>query len=299
MPQGDPVNNKSAKPTMADFRQELQILIEEARSAGEKEATVVSGELYRRVNRKLGHTSLPNVPMACNAMHQRKDGKRLPGGPPSGFGTRLAMVYPTGLTEQGDNLNQPQVGPAINPSSATSMTTDAEALNRLREKLRRFRDWLSAVDAVALKTTGDFWPVLAEMKSRLGNMDNERSMVATIMAKQYLSQKYDLREWQATTKAQGAPGLDIDILTVDGRRIIGEVKTTVPHLETDLGAQQKHAFGKDIEKLTKGTAAEKYFFVTEERVFDLMKREKYANKLPGIMLVLIAPERSAEHRFSI
>ena len=66
------------------------------------------------------------------------------------------------------------------------------------------------------------------------------------MAKQYLNTNYGIDDFDAAEKPQGAPGLDIDIKTRSGQRIIAEIKTIYPYQSDDFGAQQKNSFKKDI-----------------------------------------------------
>jgi hypothetical protein len=107
------------------------------------------------------------------------------------------------------------------------------------------------------------------------------------MAKRYLT----LHEgpsccFDAAAKAEGAPGLDIDLFTSDRRRIIDEIKTTEPYLLNDFGAQQKQRFRDDFEKLNKTQADVKYLFVTEVRTHQILLK-KYASEIPGVRIVLL------------
>jgi hypothetical protein len=98
-------------------------------------------------------------------------------------------------------------------------------------------------------------------------------------------------------KPQGSPGLDIDETTSEGKRIIGELKTTYPYKEKDLGANQKANFIKDFEKLQHNEADYKYFFLTEIKTFDIV-RSKYSHHLKGIHLVLL-PQALSNDEFVI
>lgn len=60
-------------------------------------------------------------------------------------------------------------------------------------------------------------------------------------------------------KPQGSPGLDVDENTSDGKRIIGELKTTFPYKENNLGSNQKSNFIKNFVKLQHNKADYKYF----------------------------------------
>ncbi len=127
---------------------------------------------------------------------------------------------------------------------------------------------------------------LARMKEIQGNSDNGVSLVACLMAKEYLNRELDMESFDAATKPQGAPGLDIDEHTTAGARVVGEIKTTMPYGANDLGSAQKSSFEKDFKKLNAIAAANRFFFVTERRTFELM-RVKYAARIPGVRVVLL------------
>lgn len=87
---------KKPGPSMDDFRDELEIMIEEAGASAKGPVVISALELHKRVKRRLGLAALQAVPMACNALSQRYGGRRLPGGPPSGYGTRVKFSFQTG-----------------------------------------------------------------------------------------------------------------------------------------------------------------------------------------------------------
>lgn len=131
---------------------------------------------------------------------------------------------------------------------------------------------------------------LAALRDMLGNTSNGVSFVATLLAKQYLMRVLPMQPFDAAAKPQGAPGLDIDERSIDGDRVVAEIKTTVPYGASDLGAQQRLSFMKDFAKLRSADARHKFFFVTNERVFELM-RGKYAAQVPGVMVVQLPEGR--------
>lgn len=102
---------------------------------------------------------------------------------------------------------------------------------------------------------------LSELREIQGNLSNDVSFAATLMAKAYLLPKFGLT-FDAAEKAQGAPGLDIDVMAPDGSRVVGEIKTTVPYQGNDFGAQQAASFKKDFAKLTSAQAKHKFLFIT-------------------------------------
>lgn len=120
----------------------------------------------------------------------------------------------------------------------------------------------------------------------IGNLDNDLSFLGCLLIKEFLNKRHSFLELNMALKPQGSPGLDVDETTSDGKRIIGELKTTYPYKESDLGANQKSNFIKDFEKLQKNEADYKYFFVTESKTFEIV-RSKYSQYLEGVNLVLL------------
>lgn len=127
---------------------------------------------------------------------------------------------------------------------------------------------------------------LARMKEIQGNTDNGVSLVACLMAKEYLNGHLDMEPFDVAAKAQGAAGLDIDARTRAGARVVAEIKTTMPYGADDLGSAQKTAFEKDFRKLNAAAAGRRFLFLTERRTFELM-RLRYASRIPGVKVVLL------------
>jgi hypothetical protein len=133
--------------------------------------------------------------------------------------------------------------------------------------------------------------IVKKIKDIIGCWDNNLSFLACMFAKQYLVNRSLIQDsdWNTADKPQGAPGLDID-LKVKDKRIIGEIKTTYPCEDSDLGANQKKQFVKDFEKLAKNSADYKFFFVTEEKTFEIVK-QKYNSTLHGVTIVLLPDQK--------
>jgi len=68
--------------------------------------------------------------------------------------------------------------------------------------------------------------LLVELKRLQGNFNNPVSFVGVLLAKEFLVQRHRFQDFDASRKAQGASGLDIDETTIEGERVVGEVKTT-------------------------------------------------------------------------
>ena len=133
---------------------------------------------------------------------------------------------------------------------------------------------------------------LSSLRQIQGNLSNDVSFAATLLAKIYLQAKFSLT-FDAAEKPQGAPGIDIDVKAPDGSRIVGEIKTTVPYQINDFGAQQAASFKKDFIKLAAADAKHKFLFVTDARAFEFLKKPKYLALIPGIRVVNLTS--GAEH----
>ncbi len=106
---------------------------------------------------------------------------------------------------------------------------------------------------------------LLNFKEVEGNVSNCVSFIASLQAKKYLMERFSFAsEPNMALHAQGAPGLDIELQTANGERIIGEIKTTIPYKGNKLGAQQKASFEKDIKKLREKSTKHKFFFLTNK-----------------------------------
>jgi len=160
-------------------------------------------------------------------------------------------------------------------------------LEAVRRRLQRLRDFLNASPEPGVGSSAEEWFVyLTDMKAIVGNASNGLSFVATLMAKAHIERVLPMRPFDAALKPMGAPGLDIDERTVDGRRVIAEIKTTTPYLGDKLGASQKSSFVKDFVKLQRDEADHKFFFVTDKATFDVVRR-RYASALDGVVVVLL------------
>ena len=159
----------------------------------------------------------------------------------------------------------------------------------------RFRETISRVEEIreficgrspANSDVASWFAYLSVIKALQGNANNDLSFLACLLAKKYLVERHGELSFDAAAKAQGASGLDIDVRTTTGQRIIGEVKTVEPYQLKDFGAQEKASFQADFAKLRSAAATFKYLFVTSKRAHEVLTR-KHRNDLTGITLVLL------------
>ena len=157
----------------------------------------------------------------------------------------------------------------------------------LRERLQRLVDALSA--APLPESDVDAWfRILIQLRTIQGNASNDLSFVACVLARDYLCQHCDIAPFDVAEKPQNAAGIDIDVRTREGARVIAEVKTTVPYAPNDFGAAQASSIKKDLDKLRRADADRKFFFLTDARAHAVMHR-KFAHVVPELELVLLAP----------
>src|SRR2546427_8105868 len=167
----------------------------------------------------------------------------------------------------------------LNAHELAALAAIGDRIARLAAHLREAPKPSAAYPAL------EWFAFLAGMKAIVGNGDMDVSLVAALIAREYLCNRLPMRPYDAAAKAQGAPGLDIDERTLDGERVVGEIRTTEPYTN-DLGAKQKEMFRKDFAKLNTADAPHKFFFVTSRRAYDLMKR-RYVREIHGVVVVLL------------
>jgi hypothetical protein len=168
--------------------------------------------------------------------------------------------------------------------------TDGEQtyLQNITQRIILLREFLKAIDLEYDKDTGQSFEHLAQIKAIQGNINNDISFIACLMAKDYLAAKFKIGSVDMAAKPQGASGLDIDLITSDGEHIIAEIKATVPYsgAKNDLGAKQREAFRHDFNKLNNTQADHKFLFVTDKTTFNIVQH-KYISQIPGVKVVLL------------
>jgi hypothetical protein len=149
---------------------------------------------------------------------------------------------------------------------------ERQQLENIGSKVDRLREFLSDRPTPTVDAPGSEWlGYLDGMKRIVGNTSNDLGFVSTLMAKEYLCQRFEMQPFDAAEKPQGANGLDIDEWTVSGERVIGEIKTTTPHLGRRLSAAQLINFRKDFHNLEREPADHKFFFVTHPTTFEIAR----------------------------
>ena len=125
---------------------------------------------------------------------------------------------------------------------------------------------------------------LIGIKNSLGNINNEVSFIATVLIKHYLEQRFAITNFDAGEKAQGAPGIDIEAKTEDGKTIVGELKTTKPY-QPNFGAAQRTTILKDLKRLAASKADYRFMFVVDADAYKALSHRHFASQAPGVEVV--------------
>lgn len=174
----------------------------------------------------------------------------------------------------------------LRPVAGDLAAAERAGLLEIAKGIAELRTYLASHPDPSPTDVRKWFEFVGGIRAIQGNVSNDASLLASILAREYLVTQANATAYDAAAKAQGAAGLDIDERTSDGRRIVGEIKTTVSHHANDLGAEQRKNFFKDFAKLTMAQAHAKYFFLTDRRTFEIV-RKRYSGHLPGVTVVLL------------
>jgi hypothetical protein len=215
---------------------------------------------------------------------------RMPSETPLGFLALLAFataIGSMGASRVAAQPSQADGAKVVGAQGEHELTPgERQAVKEILDRIAALAGFLEKSPVPTDPDLGVLYSYLAHLKEIQGNSNNDVSLVACLMAKEYLNRQLEMKPFNAVSKAQGAAGLDIDERTKAGARVVAEIKTTMPYGPKDLGAAQQSSFEKDFKKLDAAAAAHRFFFVTEPRTFELM-RVKYAAKIPGVTVVLL------------
>jgi hypothetical protein len=166
------------------------------------------------------------------------------------------------------------------------MLTDKEKnyCSEIASRVSRMRTFLDENDLADPPEATAWHAFLSQLCGIQGNISNDGSFIATLLAKRYLQSKFPV-DFDAADKPQGAQGIDIDIRTSEGQHIVAEIKTTVPYKASDFGSNQADQFKKDFAKLTAAKADYKFLFVTDSRAFTFLQKDKYRKLMPAVRVV--------------
>src|SRR4029077_21019433 len=125
---------------------------------------------------------------------------------------------------------------------------------------------------------------LTTIKTIVGNINNDVGFLATLMVKRYLEGRFGITDFDAAGKPQGTSGIDIEAQISDGRKIIGELKTTKPY-QPGFGAQQRTMILKDLARLATSPADYRFMFVTDADAYTTLCKPSWVARAPGVEIV--------------
>ena len=114
---------------------------------------------------------------------------------------------------------------------------EQKILNDISGKVEKLQEYLGNENFSQYNQDMGYWySYITQIKRIIGNFDNDISFISCLMAKEFLCRRHSFKTFDVSAKSQSAPGLDVDEMTLDGHRVIAEIKATIPYKETDLGA---------------------------------------------------------------
>ncbi|HEX7882425.1 MAG TPA: hypothetical protein VF499_06790 [Afipia sp.] len=152
------------------------------------------------------------------------------------------------------------------------------------QKQSALRSFLAERDLQADIDPAAWFHFLNGIKGVLGNLNNDIAFVATLLIKSYLKERFSIIYFGAGNKAQGAPGIDIEAKTPDGKTIVGELKTTKPY-QPGFGAAQKTSILKDMNRLASTEADFRLMFVTDLAAHQTLTTGQFKQKFQSIEIV--------------
>ncbi len=124
-----------------------------------------------------------------------------------------------------------------------------------------------------------------------GNINNDVGFLATLLVKRFLAGRFGITDFDAAEKPQGASGIDIEAQTSDGRKIVGELKTTKPY-QPGFGAQQRSMILKDLARLATSPADYRFMFVTDPDAYATLCKPSWVTRSPGVEIVDLVANRT-------
>lgn len=236
-------------------------------------------DLERKIDRYRGYCSIPRctrVKTVSVPVGFPNAAPTAPNQPPSPAPPHVGSPSPS----------RPKPGPIARTPG------EEQRLERYAAKITALAKYMQTHAVPQATDPSDKWfQFVSELLLTTGNAHNWASFVSCLMAKEYMQRAgLNLVAFDVTDREEGAPGLDIDVTTIDGKRVVAEVKTTVPYVtapKPDLGAQQRKSFLADFAKLNVARADYKFFFLTNPATFEVMKNNKYRQELKSVTIVLL------------
>jgi hypothetical protein len=161
----------------------------------------------------------------------------------------------------------------------------------LSTKDEKLRDFLSNNRLDQISDPRKWLAYFAGIRSVLGNLSNDVSFVSTLLVKEFLFERFSIRDFDAARKPQGAPGIDIEARTAEGHSIVGELKTTTPY-QPGFGAAQRTSILKDISRLSKTKADYRFMFVIDADSYRTICSKSFASRMLGVEVVNLVTKQT-------
>lgn len=172
----------------------------------------------------------------------------------------------------------------INRNESVLTPLEQRYWDEIRSKDGQLRAFLTGSALADERNPAAWFAYLTAIRDILGNTSNSLSYVATLLVKDYLADRFGITDFDAASKPQGAPGIDVEIVTRAGLRIVAELKTTKPY-QPGFGAAQKANIRKDLERLATTDADHRIMFVTDPDAFSTLCSASYRERYPAVEIV--------------
>ena len=173
---------------------------------------------------------------------------------------------------------------ALRPKELTLSPSELARCETISEKIDALREFLSDNALVKLINAREWVTYLASLRDILGNVSNDIGFVATLLVKGYLEQRFAITNFDASSKPQGASGIDIEATAGDGSSIHGELKTNKP-VQARFGGEQRKRMLNDLARLAASRADYRFMFVADAETYRIFSTGGFPARAPGVELL--------------
>lgn len=158
--------------------------------------------------------------------------------------------------------------------------------NEISNRINKVKDYLNDRNtSYSISELGNMIEDFISVKDTLGNLGSVINFLTLQKAKIFLEKKFNQRVPDVLLKDVNTPGIKIDFILNNGKRIIAEAKTTTPTSKT-FGSHQKDEITKVLNKLKSIDADYKYLFVTNTETANILHIQ-YSMDLVGITVEVL------------
>lgn len=128
--------------------------------------------------------------------------------------------------------------------------------------------------------------VLCECRRIFGKVDQAINYMAIQLMQQYLIEKHLLKLVHSQIKKQDEFTFMFEEKAPNGEEVAAILNTTPATLSSEFNPSQRSIFFQDCRLLSKTKATRRYYFVTDEYVYNIIEK-KYKQFLESIQLILL------------